>query len=137
MTSIQQEYLKRLQRFHKVELVELKEGNPSFEDSKLIDEECTRILQNIKENELVIAFDVQSKMMDSLEFSQLINESITNQNVVIILGGSLGFNQELLNRAQVKLSMSPMTFPHLLARVMVLEQLYRSFKILNNQTYHK
>lgn len=134
MLQLQQEYLKRLSRFNKFELIELKEGNPSFEDQRLIDDESTRLLQQIKPDDTVILFDVKSKQMDSVEFSHLVDQ---NPHMVIVLGGSLGFNDELLNRANYKISMSNMTFPHLLARIMVLEQLYRSYKIINNQTYHK
>lgn len=134
MLQLQEEYLKRLSRFNKVELIELKEGNPSFEDKRLIDDESSRLLQQIKSDDTVIIFDVSSKQLDSVEFSHLVDQ---NPHIVIVLGGSLGFNDELLSRANYKISMSNMTFPHLLARIMVLEQLYRSYKIINNQTYHK
>lgn len=134
MLQLQEEYLKRLSRFNKVELIELKEGNPSFEDKRLIDDESSRLLQQIKSDDTVIIFDVSSKQLDSVEFSHLVDQ---NPHMVIVLGGSLGFNDELLSRANYKISMSNMTFPHLLARIMVLEQLYRSYKIINNQTYHK
>lgn len=137
MLQLQQEYLKRLSRFHKIELVELKEGNPSFEDSKLIDDESSRLLEQLKPTDYVVIFDVKSQLIDSIELSQLVDQSLTKGNIVFVLGGSLGFNETILNRANHKISMSKMTFPHLLARIMVLEQLYRSFKILNNQTYHK
>ena len=134
MLQLQEEYLKRLSRFNKVELIELKEGNPSFEDKRLIDDESSRLLQQIKSDDTVIIFDVSSKQLDSVEFSHLVDQ---NSHIVIVLGGSLGFNDELLSRANYKISMSNMTFPHLLARIMVLEQLYRSYKIINNQAYHK
>lgn len=137
MLALQQEYLKRLSRFHKVELVELKEGNPSYEETKLIDDESSRLLEQIKPTDYVVIFDVKSQPMDSLAFSNLVDQSLSKGSVVFVLGGSLGFNQTILDRAHDKISMSKMTFPHLLARIMVLEQLYRSFKILNNQTYHK
>lgn len=134
MLQLQEEYLKRLSRFTKIEVIELKEGNPSFEDQKLIDDESNRILQTLKNDDTVILFDVKSKQLDSIEFSSMINQ---NPNCVIIIGGSLGFNESIVNRANYRISMSKMTFPHLLARIMVLEQMYRSYKILNNQTYHK
>ncbi len=137
MLQLQQEYLKRLSRFHKIELVELKEGNPSFEDSKLIDDESSRLLEQLKPTDYVVIFDVKSQLIDSIELSQLVDQSLTKGNIVFVLGGSLGFNETILNRANHKISMSKMTFPHLLARIMVLEQLYRSFKILYNQSYHK
>ena len=137
MLQLQQEYLKRLSRFHKIELVELKEGNPSFEDSKLIDDESSRLLEQLKPTDYVVIFDVKSQLIDSIELSQLVDQSLTKGNIVFVLGGSLGFNETILNRANHKISMSKMTFPHLLARIMVLEHLYRSFKILYNQSYHK
>lgn len=137
MLQLQQEYLKRLSRFHKIELVELKEGNPSFEESKLIDDESSRLLEQLKPTDYVVIFDVKSQLIDSIELSQLVDQSLTKGNIVFVLGGSLGFNETILNRANHKISMSKMTFPHLLARIMVLEQLYRSFKILYNQSYHK
>lgn len=134
MLQLQEEYLKRLSRFNKIELIELKEGNPSYEDQKLIEDESSRLLQQIKSDDYVIIFDVKSKQLDSVELSKIVD---SNPHMTIIVGGSLGFNKELLNRANLKISMSEMTFPHLLARIMILEQLYRSYKIINNQTYHK
>ena len=134
MIQLQEEYLKRLSRFNKVELIELKEANPSFEENKLIDDESQRILQLIKPDDFVLMFDVRSQQLDSIDLSRTIDQ---NPHCVILLGGSLGFSDELKQRANLKISMSQMTFPHLLARIMVLEQLYRSYKIINNQTYHK
>lgn len=137
MQSIQDEYLKRISKFTKIKLVELKEGNPKFEEVKLIDDETNRLLQAIPESAFVILLDVTNKQMDSIEFSELIESTNYHQETFIVIGGSMGYTDALRARANKVLSMSKMTFPHLLARIMVLEQVFRAYKILNNQTYHK
>lgn len=132
--GIQEEYLKRFTRYRKVDLVEIKEANSSFEANRIIEDETSRLLAQIKTDDFVVLFDVVGKSMNSLEFSNLIEKQ---PKLVIVIGGSLGFDNRLRNRANVTISLSAMTFTHLLARIIVLEQLYRSFKIQTNQTYHK
>ena len=84
-------------------------------------------------------FDVQGKMVDSLELAKKIQDLIDsgNANLCFILGGSYGFSNEVYSRSQANISMSKMTFPHQFARIMAIEQVYRAFKINNNEKYHK
>lgn len=135
MKLLEQEYVKRLQRFNPCEIIELKEANPAFEDARMIDDESTRLLQSIKDTDYVILLDVVGEQITSVNFAEELAE--WGKNFVVVIGGSLGFNDLLRKRANRILSMSKMTFPHLLARIMILEQVYRAYKIINHQTYHK
>ena len=110
---------------HEVELVKAKEGE--------------RILSAIKEDMYVIALAIEGKMLDSVEFSKkLENLGISgSSHVAFVIGGSLGLDKRVLDRADMKLSFSKMTFPHQLMRVILLEQLYRSYRIINHEPYHK
>ena len=137
------EYLKRISRFTKIEVVELKDeiipDNSSIAmDEKIKEIEGESILSKIKDD-YVIAMDLRGEMLDSVEFSKKI-ESINTQGkskITFVIGGSLGLSKEVLERADYKISFSKMTFPHQLFRLILLEQIYRAYKILNNETYHK
>ena len=138
------EYAKRLQRYCKISLIELQDektpDNASEkEELQIKAKEGEAILKNIKENSFVIALDLKGKMISSEEFSTYIQDLGVNgkSDIVFIIGGSLGLSQEVLNRANYKLCFSKMTFPHQLFRVMLLEQIYRGFRIMKNEPYHK
>ncbi len=135
MKSVEQDYLKRIQHFHKCQIIELKEANPAFEAERIIEDESERLLKTVKDNEYLILFDVKARQMDSLQFAQTINHA--GSNIAIIIGGSIGFDDRVRQRANQIISLSKMTFPHLLARIIILEQLFRAYKILNHQNYHK
>jgi len=139
-----EEYAKRLQRYCKISLIELQDektpDNASEkEELQIKAKEGEAILKNIKENSFVIALDLKGKMIRSEEFSTYIQDLGVNgkSDIVFIIGGSLGLSQEVLNRANYKLCFSKMTFPHQLFRVMLLEQIYRGFRIMKNEPYHK
>ncbi|KOA19029.1 ribosomal RNA large subunit methyltransferase H [Clostridium homopropionicum DSM 5847] len=138
------EYSKRLTRYCKLDIVELNDektpDNASEKEELLIKEkEGNSILKHIKDNMYVIALDIQGKMVSSEDLAQLISDSGIkgNSNLAFIIGGSLGLSKEVLNRADFKLSFSKMTFPHQLFRVMLLEQVYRGFRIIGGEPYHK
>ena len=96
------------------------------------------ILKHIKPNEYLILLDVKSKQYSSENFSNKLNSIILqNSNITFLIGGSYGIHQEIKDLASLKISFSEMTFPHQLFRVMFLEQLYRAYKIMNNEKYHK
>lgn len=137
------EYSKRLSKYCSLNIIELlDEKLPSNESEKLLHEvkckECERISSHIKKDSYVIALDLTGKELSSEEFSKKIdNISLINSNITIIIGGSLGMTNEFLNTVNEKICFSKMTFPHQLIRVFLLEQLFRAFKISNNETYHR
>lgn len=138
------EYSKRLSRYCKLEIIELNDektpDNASDKEEQLIKEkEGKQILSKIKENAFVIAMDLGGKNLTSEEFSKFIEQNgvMGNSNIVFLIGGSLGLSDEVKKRANYKLCFSKMTFPHQLFRVMLLEQIYRGFRIMKNEPYHK
>lgn len=137
------EYSKRLSKYCFLNIIELlDEKLPSNESEKLLYEvkckECERISSHIKKDNYTIALDLTGKELSSEEFSKKIdNISLINSNITIIIGGSLGMTNEFLNTVNEKICFSKMTFPHQLIRVFLLEQLFRAFKISNNETYHR
>lgn len=138
------EYTKRLQRYCKVSIVELQDektpDNASEkEELQIKSKEGEAILKVIKDNSFVIAMDLKGKMITSEEFSSFIEDLGVSgkSDLVFVIGGSLGLSQEVLNRANYKLCFSKMTFPHQLFRVMLLEQIYRGFRIMKGEPYHK
>ncbi|MDD5794134.1 MAG: 23S rRNA (pseudouridine(1915)-N(3))-methyltransferase RlmH [Clostridiales bacterium] len=138
------EYSKRLSRYTKLEIIELQDektpDNASEkEEVQIKEKEGKAILSKIKDNAYVIAMDLNGKQLASVEFSQFISNCAVmgNSNIVFVIGGSLGLSEEVIKRADYKLCFSKMTFPHQLFRVMLLEQVYRGFRIMNNEPYHK
>ena len=138
------EYSKRLSRYAKFEIIELQDektpDNASIkEEVQIKEKEGNAILSKIKDNAYVIAMDLNGKQLTSVEFSSFISNCTVmgNSNIVFVIGGSLGLSEEVIKRADYKLCFSKMTFPHQLFRVMLLEQIYRGFRIMNNEPYHK
>lgn len=139
-----EEYSKRLQRYCKLDIIELNDektpDNASLKEEQQIKEkEGQAILKAIKDNSFVIALDLKGRMLSSEEFASFIQDSNTRgiSSFTFIIGGSLGLSQEIINRANYKLCFSKMTFPHQLFRVMLLEQIYRGFRIIGGEPYHK
>ncbi len=137
------EYSKRLSKYCKLLITELPDEkipdklNNSL-SSQIKNKECSKILNCIKKDSYVIALDLNGTQYSSEDFSKKIDEiSMENSNITFIIGGSLGLTQELLNRCNLRISFSKMTFPHQLFRVFLLEQIFRAFKISNGETYHK
>lgn len=138
------EFSKRLSRYCKLEIVEVADEKTQEQASeveiRLVKEkEGERILKNIKDDAYVITLCIDGKQLDSEELSQKI-EALGIQGVshiYFVIGGSLGLADEVIKRADYKLSFSKMTFPHQLMRVILLEQVYRGYRIMNNEPYHK
>ena len=137
------EYIKRLSKFTKLEMIELKDipvpDKASLsEENEIKKEEGKEILSRIKDD-YVIALDLKGEMLDSVSFSKKIEEINTSgkSKITFVIGGSLGLSKEVIDRSNHQLSFSPMTFPHQLFKLILLEQIYRAYKILNNETYHK
>lgn len=138
------EYIKRLGAYTKVEVYEVADekipNNPSLADESLVKvKEGRRVLDKVKQDDYMILLDVQGKKLDSIKFSKHIENLMIDgkSSIVFVIGGSLGHCQEVYDRANYKLSFSDMTFPHQLMKLMLVEQIYRAFKIINNETYHK
>ena len=138
------EYMKRLQRHCKFELIELPEvrlgDNPSRgEIDKALATEAAAIREKIGSGAAVVAMCVEGKLQSSEELAATFRtwELSSAKHLVFVIGGSFGMAESLKKQASVRLSMSPMTFPHHLARVMVLEQVYRGLSILSGSKYHK
>lgn len=138
------EYEKRLKAYCRVNFIELKdesEGkNLSDKDIDIIlDKEGKRILEKIKDRSFIIVLDIKGRSIDSVEFSKKINDIMLDgiSSIDFIIGGSLGISQEVKDKANYILSFSKFTFPHKLMRVILMEQIYRAFTIINNKTYHK
>ena len=137
------EYLKRLSRFGKYEEIEVPDLPESTGSAALQEQVRTRegeaLLSRIRPGDRVIALTIPGKQTDSPGLARHLQEMRTGgvQRTVFVIGGSLGLGSNVLARADEEMSMSPMTFPHQLARVMLLEQLYRAEKILAGERYHK
>ncbi len=138
------EYQKRLGNYCRAQVIEVAEerisDNPSASQiSATIEAEGKRLLSHISADSMVVALCIEGKEMDSAHLSQLIQNAAVGgtSRIVFVIGGSWGLSDAVKARADVRLSMSPMTFPHQLARVMVLEQIYRAFQIAAGGKYHK
>lgn len=137
------EYTKRLSKYCKLTITELSDEKiPDKLNSSLSqqikEKECNRILEHVKKDSYVIALNVEGTQLSSTDFSKKIEDiSMLNSNITFIIGGSLGLTSNLLNSCNMKISFSKMTFPHQLFRVLLLEQIFRAFKIINGETYHK
>lgn len=138
------EYSKRLSRYCKLEVIQVAdEKTPDRAgqalETQIKEKEGERILSQIKDGAYVIALAIEGQMMDSEGLAEMIGKlgiSGTSQ-IVFVIGGSLGLSETVLKRADVLLSFSKMTFPHQLMRVILLEQVYRSYRIMGNEPYHK
>lgn len=138
------EYSKRLSRYCILEVVEVEDEKTP---DKASENECSlikkkeglRILSHIKDNEFIVTLEIEGKKLTSPGLAKKLEEItvLGNSTIDFIIGGSLGLSDEIKNKADFKLSFSDMTFPHQLMRVILLEQIYRAFKINNNEPYHK
>lgn len=138
------EYSKRLSRYCKLEIVEVADektpdnASDTVEDA-IRDKEGERILKYIKEDAYVITLEIAGKMLTSEELAGKIEKLGVQgtSHIIFIIGGSIGLGREVLKRSDYALSFSKMTFPHQLMRVILLEQIYRSYRIINHEPYHK
>lgn len=131
------EYLKRLSKYTKIEIIEL---NDSSTNSVIVDLEKERdlIMNYIKDKDFVITLEIDGNMLDSNMLASKIDKTlISNPNITFIIGGSNGIHDDIKKISNYPLSFSKLTFPHQLFRVFLLEQIYRSFKIIKNESYHK
>jgi len=137
------EYSKRLSKYCNLSITELPDEKlPDKLNDKLIydikEKECNKILSHIKKDSYIISLDLRGKQYSSEEFSEkLENISLINSSLTFIIGGTLGLSEKLLSICDELICFSKMTFPHQLIRIFLLEQIFRGFKISNNETYHR
>ncbi len=139
-----EEYKKRLSAYATVEFIEVQDEkiplNASLKEEEIIKrKEGEKVLNKLKDNDFVILLDVYGKEIDSVSFSNYLNNKMIQgvSSFTFVIGGSLGLSEELRKRANEKISLSKMTFTHQFCRVILLEQVYRAFKIIRGETYHK
>ena len=130
------EYKKRISKYTKLDIIEVHDYD--YDINKTLEKESEEILKNINSKDYIITLDIEGNNLSSVEFASKIDD-IFNQysNITFIIGGSYGLHKKIKELSNYSLSFSKMTFPHQLFRVMLLEQIYRTFKINNNETYHK
>ena len=138
------EYEKRLGRYVKMQIIEVPDEKTPDKASDALNEqikntEAERLMKHIREQDYVIALAIDGKMLDSVELSEKIGRLGVEgkSSVAFVIGGSLGLGNEVLKRADYKLSFSRMTFPHQMMQMILLEQIYRGYRILNHEPYHK
>lgn len=138
------EFSKRLSRYCKLEIIEVADEKTNEESTDteiriVKDKEGERLLKNIKDDAYVVCLAIDGKQLDSVELSEKIEKLGVQgtSHIYFVIGGSLGLADEVLRRADYKLSFSKMTFPHQLMRVILLEQVYRAYRIMNHEPYHK
>lgn len=138
LTSGIKEYLKRLDAWEKVEIIEVKEYLSS-DIKKVIEVEGDYLLDRIDKNDFVITLEIEGKMLTSESLASKIDQLYTygNSNITFVIGGSYGLSDKVKSRGSLALSFSKFTFPHQLMRLILLEQIYRAFTINNHKEYHK
>lgn len=133
------EYAKRLQGYTRLEIVEVADETNQLEEARVKQLEGERILRQIKKDSYVVLLDLRGKEFTSEGLARKVEEINTyhSSNITFIIGGSLGVSEEVTRRADLMWKLSDLTFPHNLVRILLLEQIYRSYKILNHEPYHK
>ena len=131
LKSMVEDYYKRITKYHKIELIEVKDIN--------ITKEKDEILKKINKNDYIISLDIYGREYNSIEFKDHLENLFNNSksNITFIIGGSDGIDDKIKSLSNELISFSKLTFPHGLFRAILLEQIYRSFKIMNNESYHK
>lgn len=139
-----QEYIKRLSRYCKLTIIEVADektpdGAGQALENQIKEKEGMRILSKIPSDAYVIALAIEGNMPDSIQLSKKMEQLAVRGvfHIVFVIGGSLGLSESVLERAEEWLSFSKMTFPHQMMRVILLEQIYRSYRIMNHEPYHK
>lgn len=131
------EYLKRLKKYTNIEIIEV-EDDKVDDKTHSLEIEKERINKYLTAKDYIVTLEIEGKQLDSITLSEKLNwMQLQGKNIVFIIGGSYGIHLDIKRKSNLSLSFSKMTFPHQLFRVLLLEQLYRSYKILNNEKYHK
>ena len=140
LKSLIDEYVKRIKHYHNIEIIDTNDqkivANDSYKHIK--DLEAKDLLAKIKDSDFVVVLDLKGRELDSMDLSNMIVRWLSNgRDIVFVIGGSLGLGEEVLKRADYHLCLSKLTFLHQMSKLILLEQIYRSFKILHHETYHK
>ena len=132
------DYQRKISHYHKIEVIEVKDEPIRDNEKQVLDIEAERLLNVIDRNDYVILLDLHGRGIDSIGFSQKLDQLfIRYPKICFVIGGSLGLGEKILERADERLKLSDLTFLHQMTRLILVEQIYRSFKILNHETYHK
>ena len=138
------DYLKKIRPYSQIDIVELNDepipNNPNHSEIEIAkNKEGERVLQLVKNNEYLIGLDLNKKELESPQFAEYLDEKLIlgGASISFVIGGSYGLSDELKKRCNDSISLSKMTFLHQMTRLILLEQIYRAFKILRNETYHK
>lgn len=132
------DYQKKISFYHKIEIIEVKDEPIRDNELDVLNIEADRIMSKISNDEYVILMDLHGKAIDSIGFAEKIDKQfIKNSRITFVIGGSLGIGEVVRKRANEGIKLSDMTFLHQMTRLILLEQIYRCFKILNNEVYHK
>ena len=131
------EYTKRISKYTKLEIIELQDYD--YDNKQIVlEKEKENIIKHINPRDYVITMQIEGKNISSEDFADKIDKVfVTNPNIVFIIGGSYGLHDDIKKISNFSLSFSKMTFPHQLFRILLLEQIYRAYKIINNESYHK
>ncbi len=133
-----EEYKKRITKYSNIELITVADESNDLDSKTVKKKEGERILSKIPSNSYTIVLDLNGKELDSIEFAKKMDDiTQVSSTINFIIGGSLGLDKDVIDRADYRLSFSKFTFPHKLMKLILLEQIYRSFKINNNESYHK
>jgi 23S rRNA (pseudouridine1915-N3)-methyltransferase len=138
------EYSKRLSRYCGLQIIEVAdepapENLGAAQEEQVKSREASRVLDKVRDGDYLIALDVKGEKKSSEEFAAVLKKCMVsgNSSITFVIGGSLGLAPEIVRKADLKLSLSDMTFPHQLTRLILLEQIYRAFKIISGEPYHK
>lgn len=133
------EYSKRIQPYMDLDIVEVADASDQEIPGRAVEQESERLWAKVKPGSFVVALDLAGQQMDSVSFAENLEKwlELGGSQIYVLIGGSLGFSRSLLEKCQVRFSMGPMTFPHQLARLVFLEQVYRACKINHHEKYHK
>lgn len=138
------EYSKRLSRYCKLQIVEVEDektpdGASMVVEDQIREKEAVKLMRYLEEEAYVITLEIEGKMLDSVQFSKCMDKLMVegNSHIIFVIGGSLGLHDSIKKRSNMAISFSKMTFPHQLMRVILLEQVYRGFRISHNEPYHK
>lgn len=138
LAALIDDYIERISHYHKIEVIEVKDEPIRDDENAVLYKEGQRVLEKIRDDEYVITLDLHGKMTDSVSFARKLDRLfVTYPKITFVIGGSLGLSDELRARSNELFKLSDLTFLHQMTRLLVAEQIYRAFKILNNETYHK